>query len=305
MTARRVEVDAFDAEAELVERLGVLLAAGVPASAAWRHLAADGSPLAQAVTAGETGPGEDVVDRIIAAADSAGQNTRMRSVAAVWQVATVAGAPLAATLSALADTLRDLAEGARERTTALAGPRATSRIVLALPPLGLAFGALLGLDTLGVLFGSPIGWGCLLSSAVLLLVGQRWSGRMLDRAALGPAAPGLALELVAIGLASGMPPDRALGLAAGALDRAGLTDDTDRSRRHLDFARGAGVPASGLLRSAARAERRRARADAARRAQELGTRLVLPLGVCILPAFVLVGVIPAGIAIVSSTALFG
>ncbi|MAT17153.1 MAG: pilus assembly protein TadB, partial [Leifsonia sp.] len=60
-----------------------------------------------------------------------------------------------------------------------------------------------------------------------------------------------------------------------------------------------------LARSAAVAERRRARAADGRRAAEFATRLVLPLGLCILPAFVLLGVVPIGIAIVSSTALLG
>jgi len=293
---RRVSTaDALDAEAELVERLGVLLAAGLPVSAAWRHLAAEDPGGLAARVAGEG----DIAERLAAEADAAGT----RSLAAAWRVAVVAGAPLAATLGALADSRRELAEAARERETALAGPRATSRIVLALPPLGVLLGALLGLDTLGVLLGRPVGWGCLVLGALLVATGRRWTARMLRRAAEGPPAPGLALELVAIGLSAGMPPERALALAAEGLRRAGLDDGTPEALRHLAFARGAGVPAAGLLRHAARAARRRARADAARRAAELGTRLVLPLGLCVLPAFVLLGVVPAGLAIVSSTSL--
>jgi tight adherence protein B len=69
----------------------------------------------------------------------------------------------------------------------------------------------------------------------------------------------------------------------------------------LDFARTAGVPAVALLRSEADGCRRAARALAARRAVELETRLLLPLGLCVLPAFVLLGVMPIALAIVSST----
>ena len=46
--------------------------------------------------------------------------------------------------------------GERELETALAGPRATSRIVLALPPLGLLLGGVLGIDGFGALVGSGI-----------------------------------------------------------------------------------------------------------------------------------------------------
>ena len=71
----------------------------------------------------------------------------------------------------------------------------------------------------------------------------------------------------------------------------------------LAFARDAGVPAVVLLRSEADGRRRTARALAATRAAELETRLLLPLGLCVLPAFVLLGVVPIALAIVSSTVL--
>ena len=65
----------------------------------------------------------------------------------------------------------------------------------------------------------------------------------------------------------------------------------------------AGVPAAALLHAEAEERRRIARADGQRRAVELGTRLLLPLGVCILPAFIALGVAPIVVSIVSSTAV--
>ena len=62
-------------------------------------------------------------------------------------------------------------------------------------------------------------------------------------------------------------------------------------------------PGIVLLRSEADERRRAARSLAARRAAELETRLLLPLGLCVLPAFVLIGVAPIALAIVSSTAI--
>jgi tight adherence protein B len=71
----------------------------------------------------------------------------------------------------------------------------------------------------------------------------------------------------------------------------------------LSFSRAAGVPAAALLHAEAEESRRAATADGERRAAELGTRLLLPLGVCILPAFIALGVAPIVVSIVSSTAL--
>ena len=70
----------------------------------------------------------------------------------------------------------------------------------------------------------------------------------------------------------------------------------------LSFSRAAGVPAAALLHAEAEESRRVANADGERRAAELGTRLLLPLGVCILPAFIALGVAPIVVSIVSSTA---
>lgn len=44
-----------------------------------------------------------------------------------------------------------------------------------------------------------------------------------------------------------------------------------------------------------------ARADAQERAAALSVRLMLPLGLCVLPAFMALGVLPLLIAVVSST----
>ena len=48
-------------------------------------------------------------------------------------------------------------------------------------------------------------------------------------------------------------------------------------------------------------ERARARAAARETAEALGVRLMLPLGACILPAFLLIGVVPMLIGLLSST----
>ena len=69
----------------------------------------------------------------------------------------------------------------------------------------------------------------------------------------------------------------------------------------LDLSSRAGVPAAELLRSEAEQLRRDARSAGQRRAATLSVTLMLPLGLCVLPAFMLVGVVPLLISVLSST----
>ena len=64
-----------------------------------------------------------------------------------------------------------------------------------------------------------------------------------------------------------------------------------------------GVGLSGLLRSQAQRERNAAREEAQMRVEKLAVRLMIPLGVCVLPAFIAVGVLPLVASVISSTAL--
>jgi tight adherence protein B len=177
-------------------------------------------------------------------------------------------------------------------------------VVLALPAIGLALGMLLGFDVIGALV-TPAGAVCVAAGGILIVVAVRWNRRLVRAARDLDATPGLTFDLFAIALAGGASIDRAAVLVADACGRAGLAPPDEAVDAVLEFARTAGVPAVTLLRSEADGRRRAARALAARRAVELETRLLLPLGLCVLPAFVLLGVMPIALAIVSSTAIEG
>ncbi|MGN6503766.1 MAG: type II secretion system F family protein [Pseudolysinimonas sp.] len=287
--------------AGVVQRLAVLTGAGIPAASAWRHAAATGG-VPEVVDGLESA--QDLPARIVAVAASSAPDERSAwsVLAAIWAVATETGAALAPTLQRTAEVLRDLAQSAREVETALAGPVATSRIVLALPLVGLLMGLILGFDVLAV-FATVPGIVCLLGGGSLIALGLRWNRRLIRWARTQDATPGIALELTATALAGDTSIDRATRSVAGACGLAGIDPRSADVDEVLGFASAAGVPVVALLRSAADEHRRRARADAAARAARLESRMLLPLGLCILPAFVLLGVVPTGIAILSSTAL--
>jgi tight adherence protein B len=261
--------------ARSAQRLSVLLAAGVPPSSAWSYL------------------GEAAVDDIPASLEARGG--AWVGLASAWRIAIATGAPLAASLARYAASLRSLDDARRETEIALAGPRATSRLVIALPPIGVVFGGILGFDTLGTLFTTPAGLICLLTGAALLLLGARWNRRMLRTAQAADTAPGLALDLMAIAVAGGGSLDHARSLVEPLVPSMESVDDV------LDLSRRAGVPAAAMLVAEAEEQRREAAAAAKSAAAVLAVRLMLPLGLCVLPAFMALAVAPLLLAVISST----
>ena len=76
-----------------------------------------------------------------------------------------------------------------------------------------------------------------------------------------------------------------------------------RPTRSSSSRRSAGVPAVELLRASSALARHRARVDGRLRAARLSSRLLLPLGVCTLPAFLLLGVAPMLLSVMTSVPL--
>jgi len=290
----------FDAVATLVQRLAVLTAAGISPLSAWRHAGA-ADDVAAAI-ARQADSAHDLSRLIGQTADTRpeAQQSAWRTLSALWAVATEAGAPLAPTLERSAEVLRSLSQSSREVDAALAGPQATSRIVLTLPAVGVVLGALLGFDLIAALT-SPAGLVCVSLGGILTAVAVRWNRRLLRWAREIDATPGVEFDLYAIALAGGASIERATAMVARACQQARLVPTGNAVQPVLQFARDAGVPVVGLLRAEADERRRSSRAEAAGRAARLETRMLLPLGLCVLPAFVLVGVVPIGLAVLSST----
>jgi tight adherence protein B len=323
--------DALDEVAAVAQRLAVLLGAGVTPERAWGFLAqpAPAQPTLDARSASSSVAGvvgaaaraaaraDDVAAAITAERAQAPPfgAERHRTVAwgllaATWSVAVRSGAPPGAALQSFAAGIRRAAALHRELGVAFAGPRATARLVGLLPLIALAFGALLGFDTVHVLVATPVGWACLGGGIGLMVAARRWSGRLLVAAEPHELAPGLLPELVAVAMRSGTSVDRARELAVGALaehapflGRDALDADEDAVDAVVELAARAGAPTVGLL--LAEAERRRASADAEGRAAaaSVAVRLVVPLAVCVLPAFMLLGVVPVLVALLTGSGI--
>lgn len=322
----------IDAVAAVTEQIAVLLAAGVSVTNLWDHVtertrtgagsSAEDGPASGARSGGfrtDDGAGGrasiveaahcaarsgEPVDAAIATAARASSDAPRAwlLLAAAWAVASETGAPLASSLRELAAAFRDEAQLVREVSSALAGAVASTRLVMALPLVAVGFGALMGFDSFGVLFGSPLGIVCLVVGVLLLFAGARWNAALARRAEPSTGSAGLELELLAVAMQGGAALQRARAVVASALARhapgiaaASAVDEV------LRVASSAGAPVAELLRAEASRARRAARSEGLDRATALGVRAMLPLGVCVLPAFVALGVAPLMISVVTAT----
>ncbi|KHK95346.1 pilus assembly protein TadB [Microbacterium mangrovi] len=281
-------------DAATVRQLAVLLQAGIAPEPAWRHLASLGGAPAGAVVA-------RLKDEVPLARAIGAAGPGWGEIAAAWSVATTVGAPLASSLRGVADTLQDAADIRDEVRVALTEPMTTTRLMSWLPVIGLGLGVVLGFDSLRVLTTTPPGLVCLVLGVTLLVLAQLWSRDLARRAEPAPGIPGLRADLLAIAVSGGVSLERALTIVAQA---HGGHDGADSDvRRILDLSRSAGVPAADLLRAEAGLARHRARTAGRMTAARLSTRLLLPLAVCTLPAFLLLGVAPMLLGIITTTVL--
>jgi tight adherence protein B len=259
---------------------------------------------------------------------------------AVERLALSAGASRADLLGTLSACLTDGQELADAREAALAGPRATARVLAWLPALGLLLGTAIGAEPLRAIAGGGLATTAAMVGVGLMTVGWVWTRVMLARATPADDGPLFTLNLLAAALEAGLAMPTALA-AAGEFGRGTLPRSLvhvgqrlssghawDRAwadsgcsphcaspaavlqriwlvrrrrpddevlaacRRTLNLAWQRGVAAAPLLRALAERWRGQARRQAAVAAARLGVQLMLPLGLCYLPAFVALGLVP-------------
>mgnify|MGYP000845084565 CR=1 FL=1 len=221
------------------------------------------------------------------------------------------GAPLAEILEAVAGGVAESGHAEASRRTALSGPQSTARLLAMLPLVGLLLGAAVGARPEEVLLDGGMGSALAVLGVGLMIVGRRVTARMVASATVPTSRvdEALVLDLAAAALACGASLPGALQALGEALEEEELVvagralllgadwDEAWRQRRRRlegclrpGWEDGAS-PAPLLTGTAAslRAGRRAADEEAAER---LAVRLVLPLGLCHLPAFVVLGIAP-------------
>ncbi|MEO6531813.1 MAG: hypothetical protein ABI563_17520 [Specibacter sp.] len=120
----------------------------------------------------------------LGAALTAGQHKMWLELAACFEVGEASGAAVAGVLNRLAASIEAEQDAAALRETALAGPRATVRLLSWLPFIGLGLGMAMGVDPVGVLLAGPLGWAVLAVGVTFALAGWAWSTRIISSAAV-------------------------------------------------------------------------------------------------------------------------
>lgn len=142
--------------------------------------------LAAARTAAATGaPVSEAIRRSLPAAfPRADRECRIWSqLAACFDIAEASGCPLADVLTRFTAQLEVEDDADAARQTALAGPKATVRLLTWLPLMGLGLGMALGVDPLAILLGTPLGLAALAAGIALTIAGRVWSARLVAAAA--------------------------------------------------------------------------------------------------------------------------
>jgi tight adherence protein B len=288
--------------AGVAARLAVFMGAGLSPFRAWRELVEPDDMSVEADLIREVNErvtaGEQLVDAVAETTDSG--DDAWRVLAAVHTVAHDTGAPLGEALWALASALRERYDAERAVRATILAPVYTQRLLMGLPLLGLLLSAAMGVDAVGFLTSSGLGWMATVLAVLLMVGAWRWSRAMIRDALPGPGFLSPALDLLAIATSGGASPEAARSRVDDALSKHGLSSPDDDTLDKLPaLSRRVGIPLRALAVAEASWMRARAKADATERAAALSVKILLPLGALVLPAFVIVGVIPIVFALLS------
>lgn len=211
----------------------------------------------------------------------------------VLAIARITGTPRPRLLRVIADGIDDNVAITREATLAAVAARHSAVVLAALPAVTAVLASLFGINSLGFLIGSPLGVICLVVGIGLTVVGWRWMARLRRSVRAPSLATGLVIDSVAEVVAAAALSAEARDAFTEVVSRWGSSDEWEAIEDLRGQSRQTGVPVAGLLRNAARDCRRRALFDVREVIENLPGRMVIPLGVCLFPAFVTLTVVPA------------
>ncbi len=205
-----------------------------------------------------------------------------KSVPAELRLATELGAPLKTLLISLADQHESRQRAKAELAQALAMPRMTRRLLLWLPGLTLALTLLTGITTIQSL-ANPLVLFSLLLGTVLLLIGNRISRNMLSE--VDDSFSISELQHFSIAISAGLTTGQISKLFPNLLKNKAV-----ESLVNLTGRTGAGL--QQLVNSEIENTLRLQLSEKITHLRELSVRLLIPLGLTTLPAFMLFTIPP-------------
>ena len=212
------------------------------------------------------------------------------------KVVLASGGPPAEAMERVRQVIVSKQEQVRKVDLANASPRATVRLVLWLPIAALVLGQLSGLGSLLVLLRMPLAMVSVLLGAVLLAFGSYWSARMLRKARMIVPDEAIYLDGIAIALLAGFSIDRAIEIAQIQLDESLQLE----LRELVELSKNTGAALSKLLIEKADSTRIQANFKKSLELEKLSVKLMVPLGVSVLPAFALIAAVPLAMSFLVS-----
>lgn len=255
------------------------------------------------------------------------------AVRAAARLAHSAGAPLADVLDVVAQHERARSEAEAARQAAIAGPQLSGTVLSWLPAAGLGLGVLVDTRAIHILFFTALGWLLLIMAGALAMTGRGWMKHLVAQArhASRDAEPGelpvtLVLSLMDAAVAAGLDVRGALAAVGHAVEGPQGADLTHAAsmlalghtwsdswadapeglapvERALRPAWQAGTAPRATLTAAGHVLTLQRRIAADKAVGELGVRMALPLTLCLLPAFALVGLVPMLVAVASNASI--
>lgn len=299
--SERRAIDEAVALSQAVSRLSVLVKAGVSVRTAWREVVED-PPAAiegrlRAIST-RLEAGDRHASAVAVACEGGGEP--WKALSAVVTAADESGAPMADALWACSESLREEAVLRRQLLTLAEGPRLTTWVLGALPVLGLVAAEALGAGALGFLVGTALGRILLLLSVTAVVGAGWWMTSLVSRAFPRGGSGALAMELLVISASGGASPEEAVRRVHRILASVGSNDEAAGLEPLARLSRRAGIPITQLARSDAQWARTQRQLDADEAAARLNVTILIPLGVLVLPAFVVVSVIPVAMGLLGS-----
>ena len=208
-------------------------------------------------------------------------------------ITNLVGGRLAPTLDRFAHVLLTREQSRSELELAVAAPNASTRLVLSLPVLVFVGAGIAGIPIFQVLAQPSVIWISLVLGAALFWLGSRWTKVLLTKAKPRIEDPGLSLDLLAVAVGAGLPLQSAFEVVEKQIGSIQTSD-----LQELDS--GTGVALNELLMERANNLRLEQFTQDLLRIKKASVSVLWPLGLTVLPAFVLIAIIPVGAALIQN-----
>jgi tight adherence protein B len=212
----------------------------------------------------------------------------------IWSLVSQSGGSIAEVMQNLSDSFKSAERHVREIELAFAGPKSTARLVSLLPIAALGLAQCFGLNPVAAIFTKPLAFISVALGVILMILGRLWTKSILQKARFAKVDPGLFIDSVRFGLSGGLPFARAIEQSVAEFENrlpAAIAADVEDER---------GASLSALLESAAQVRREVQRHAEATAVAKLSIKLMVPLGLLTLPAFILCAIAPMAIGLLST-----